>query len=82
MMHKENHQDGKDVLVEEYRESHAFAGYNIFLHRLILLKDIWKTQFLGFMKLKKNDPIIAATNLFRTLSTFIHLKMEMEESVT
>ena len=81
-MHKENHQDGKDVLVEEYRESPAFAGYNIFLHRLILLKDIWKTQFLGFMKLKKNDPIIAATNLFRTLSTFIHLKMEMEESVT
>ena len=30
MMHKENHQDGKDVLVEEYRESPAFAGYNIF----------------------------------------------------
>ena len=30
MMHKEKHQDGKDVLVEEYRESPAFAGYDIF----------------------------------------------------
>ena len=30
MMYKEKHQDGKDVLVEEYRESPAFAGYDIF----------------------------------------------------
>ena len=25
-----NYQDGKDVLVEEYRQSPAFAGYDIF----------------------------------------------------
>ena len=29
-MHKEKHHDGKDVLVEEYRESPAFAGHDIF----------------------------------------------------
>ena len=31
-----------------------------------MLKDIWKTQFLDFIKVKtkKDDPIMAATNLF------------------
>ena len=52
MMDKERHRDGKDVLVGEYRMLSVFQAI-IFLHQLALLKDIWKTQFLGFMKLKK-----------------------------
>ena len=42
-------------------ESHLHSQVIIFLHRLALLKDIWKTRFLDFMK--KDDPIRAATNL-------------------
>ena len=38
-----------------------------FLHQLALLKNIWKAQFLGFMKLKKDDPIMATTNLFGSI---------------
>ena len=45
------YQDGKDVLVGEYRKLSAFAGYHIFAY--FLLKDISKAQFLGFMKLKR-----------------------------
>ena len=34
-------------------ESHLHLQAIIFLHRLVILKDTWKTQFLGFMKLKR-----------------------------
>ena len=44
----------------------------IFLHQLVILKDTWKAQFLGFMRLKKDYPIMAATNLFGTIIN-IHL---------
>ena len=77
MMHKEKHRDGKDVLdIETRLHSQAI----IFLHRLILLEDIWKTQFLGFMKLKKmiqSWPLQICCDT----SIYIHLKMETEEFV-
>ena len=52
----------------------------IYLHRPALLKDTRKTQFLVFWT-KKDDPVMAATNLF-ILSIYIHLKIEMEAFVT
>ena len=77
MMHKEKHRDGKDVLdIETRLHSQAI----IFLHRLILLEDIWKTQFLGFMKLKKMIQSWPLQICFDT-SIYIHLKMETEEFV-
>ena len=38
-----------------------------FLHQLALLKNIWKAQLLGFMELKKDDPIMATTNFFGSI---------------
>ena len=48
-------EDEKDVLAGEYRKSPVFAGYHIFAP----VGYIWKTQFIGFMRL-----IMAATNFF------------------
>ena len=45
-------------------ESRLHLRAVIFLHQLVLLKDIWKTQVLGFHETKNYDPIMAATNLF------------------
>ena len=39
-------------LVGEYR-NFPYLQAIMFLHQLALLKDIWKAQFLGFIKLKK-----------------------------
>ena len=63
--HKIMMEHRKDILAGEYIKSSAFSGYSIivflhhscsiiiFLHQLVILKDIWNTQFLGFMKLKR-----------------------------
>ena len=63
--HKVMMEHRKDILAGEYIKSSAFSGYSIivflhhscsiiiFLHQLVILKDIWNTQFLGFMKLKR-----------------------------
>ena len=45
------HRDRKDVLAGEYIRLYLQAI--IFLHQLAILKDIWKAQFLGFIKLKR-----------------------------
>ena len=79
MMKKERHWDGKNVL-GEYRKSPAFAGH-IFLLQLALLKDIWKEQFLGFMKLKSMIQLWPSQICLEALSMYIHLKMETKEFV-
>ena len=45
-------EDKKDFFLGEYRTPPAFAGI-IFLHQWVILKDTWKTQFVGLMKLKR-----------------------------
>ena len=45
-------------------ESHLYLQAIIFLHQLTILKKTWKTHFFRFHKTKKDDPIMAATNLF------------------
>ena len=57
--------DEEDILVGEYRKSPAFAGYHIFVPTV---KDTWKMQFFRFHETKKDDPIIAATNLFGNIN--------------
>ena len=45
-------------------ETHLCLQVIIFLHQQVILKDTWKSHFLGFYESKKDDPIMAATNLF------------------
>ena len=56
-------EDEKDVLVGEYRKSPAFAGYHIF-RPASLIERYMEDAILKFYKTKKDDPIMAATNLF------------------
>ena len=71
-------EDEKDVLVGEYKK---YLQAIIFLHQRVILKDTWKTQFLGFMRLKKMIQLWPLQICLETLSISIHLKMEMEEFV-
>ena len=57
------HQDGKDVSAGEYRRSPVFAGYHIFAPAGHTERHTEGTIFI-FHETKKDDPIIAATNLF------------------
>ena len=66
-MDKEKHQDGKYVLVEECRKSSAFAGYHIFAPAGLIEKYMEGAIF-RFHETKKDDPIIAATNLFGNIN--------------
>ena len=53
----------KDVLVEEYGKSPVFAGYHTFApagH----IERYMEGAILRFHKTKKDDPIMATTNLF------------------
>ena len=68
------HRDGKDVLAGKYIMLSVFAGYHI-------LKDIWKTQLLGFMKLRRMTQLWPLETCLEKLSIYIHLNMEMEEFV-
>ena len=52
----------KDVLVGEYRKSPAFAGYHIFAPSGHIERYMEGVIF-RFHETKKNDPIMAATNL-------------------
>ena len=66
MMYKEKHRDGKDVLVVEYRKSSVFAGYHIFA-MAGLIERYMEGAIFRFHETKKDDPIKAATNLFRNI---------------
>ena len=63
IMDKERHQDGKDVLVGEYRKLPAFTGYHIFVLAHPIERYMEDVIF-RFHEIKKDDPIMAATNLF------------------
>ena len=56
-------EDEKDVLAGKYRESPAFAGYHIFVSAGHIERYMEGAIF-RFHKTKKEDPIMAATNLF------------------
>ena len=71
MMHKEKHQDGKDVLVGENKTSPACAGYHIFAPA-DLIERYMKDAISRFYETRKVDPIMAAANLFRNIIN-IHL---------
>ena len=62
MMDKEKHQDGKYVLVREYRKTSAFAGHHIFAPTGFTERYLKDTIF-RFNETKKNDAIMAASNL-------------------
>ena len=55
--------DGEDILMGEYRKSPAFAGYHIFAPAS-LIERYMEDAIFRFHKTKKDDPIMAATNLF------------------
>ena len=67
---------------QENIESYLYLQAIIFLHQPVKFKDIWKTQFLDFMKLKGMIQLWPQQICFDTLSIYIYLKMKIEESVT
>ena len=56
-------EDERDVLAGEYRKSPVFAGYHIFTPVGYIERYMEDTSF-KFQETKKDDPIMAATNLF------------------
>ena len=56
-------EDEKDVLAREYRKSPLFAGYHFFAPAGYIERYMEDTVF-RFHETKKDDPIMAATNLF------------------
>ena len=56
----------KDILVGEYRKSPALAGYHIFVP-VGCMERYMEVVIFGFHKTKKDDPILAATNLFGSI---------------
>ena len=54
---------GEDILVGEYRKSSAFAGYYIFAP-VSFIEIYMEDAIFRFHETKKDDPIMAATNLF------------------
>ena len=62
-MDKEKHRDGKDVLLGEYRKSSVFADYHIFAPAGHIERHM-EGEIFRFYETRKDDPIMAATNLF------------------
>ena len=56
-------EDEKDVLAGEYRKSPAFAGYHTFA-LASHIERYMEDAIFKFYETKKDDPIMAATNLF------------------
>ena len=56
----------KGVLVEEYRTTSLFAGYHTFASAGYIERYMEGAVF-RFHETKKDDPIMAATNLFRNI---------------
>ena len=56
-------EDDKDVLAGEFRKSPVFAGYHDFVPSGYIEKYMEDAVF-RFHETKKDDPIMAATNLF------------------
>ena len=60
-------EDEKDVLAREYRKSPLFAGYHFFAPAGYIERYMEDTVF-RFHETKKDDPIMAATNLFGNIN--------------
>ena len=60
-------EDEKDVLAGKYRKSPAFAGYHIFVSAGHIERYMEDAIF-RFHKTKKDDLIMAATNLFGNIN--------------
>ena len=58
--------DGEDILVGEYRKTPVFAGYHIFITAGHIERQVEGVIF-RFRETKKDDPIMAATNLFENI---------------
>ena len=56
-------EDKKDILAWEYRKSPVFAGYHIFTPASLIERYMEDAIFI-FHETKKDDPIMATTNLF------------------
>ena len=69
--------DGNDSFTVEYGKSDTFGGCHIFAPASHIERYLEDAIF-RFHEAKKDDPIMAATNLF---GIYIHLKIEMEEFV-
>ena len=69
--------DGDDILVGEYRKSPAFAGYYMFTPPSLIERYMEDENF-KFHETKKDDPIMAATNLFRNIINIHPFKDENE----
>ena len=78
-MQGEKHLGGKDVLVREQRRTPASGGYHIFAAINVVERWIKDTIF-RFHKSKKDDLIMAATNLFGDVFNIL-LRMETEKHV-
>ena len=78
--HRVMMEDEKEVLGGDI-ESHLYSQVIIFLHRPSLLKNTWKAQFLGFIRLKKMIQLWLLQIYLETLLISIHLNIEMEEFV-
>ena len=61
-------EDEKDVLAREYRKSPLFAGYHFFAPAGYIERYMEDTVF-RFHETKKDDPIMAATNLFGNITS-------------
>ena len=55
--------DEKDALAGEYRKSPVFAGYHIFAS-VSCIERYMEGAIFRFHEIKKDDPIMAARNLF------------------
>ena len=58
--------DGEDILVGEYRKLPTFAGCHIFAP-VGHIERYMEDAIFRFHKTKNDDPIMAATNLFRNI---------------
>ena len=63
-------------------EGHLYLQSIIFFYKWVILKDTWKKQFFGFIKLKRTIHLWPPQIFLETPLKYIHLKMEMEEFVT
>ena len=79
MIDKARHRDGKDVLVGECRKSLVFPGFHIFAPTGCNQRYMEDAIF-RFHKIKKDDRIMAATNLFGNIIN-IHPFEDGEEIV-
>ena len=68
----------KDILAGEYRKSPAFAGYHIFAPTSYIERYMEDAIFRFHEKIQSWSLQI----YLKTVSIYIHLKMEMEEFVT